>query len=199
LGRYDVVRTQHEDVALEVFYHPEHAFNVQQQLDTLGTALDVESAAFGPFTLHQLRFVEVPAYWPAATSTSGTIVAGEGLGFLTKMTSDSPANVDFPSLIVAHETGHQWWGQQVVPANANGATMVAEMMAQYSALTTMERLDGPEGVRNFLKYELDKYLNARTNGDVPLAQVRGQEDQNVHYHKGGVVMYTLRDYRVSRR
>jgi ABC-2 type transport system permease protein len=192
-GRYAVERAQHGDVALEVYYHPEHAFNVQRQLDALGTALDVYGAAFGPIGLHQLRYVETPAYESVAVSTPGTIVAAEGMGFVSKVTG-SPGSVDYPSYIVAHETGHQWWGLQVAPANADGAYLILETMTQYSALLTMERLQGPEGVRTFLQYELNKYLQSRGTSDVPLAQTRTNKDQYVYYNKGAVVMYTLKDY-----
>ncbi|MBV9359023.1 MAG: hypothetical protein JO023_26240, partial [Chloroflexi bacterium] len=192
-GRYAVERAQHGNVALEVYYHPGHAFNVERQLQALGTSLDVFETAFGPYGLHQLRLVETPAYQTLAVSTSGTIVAAESMGFLSKVTG-APGSVDYPSYIVAHETGHQWWGQEVAPAEADGAYLITETMAQYAALLTMEQLDGPEGVRTFLKYELDKYLGSRASGDVPLAQTRTTNDANVYYHKGAVVMYTLQDY-----
>lgn len=71
--------------------------------------------------------------------------------------------------------------------------MIAETVARYSGLLTIERLHGPEGVRAFLQRELNLYLAARANHDVPLTQVRSQADSGVWYHKGALVMYALHD------
>ena len=38
---------------------------------------------------------------------------------------------------------------------------MVETMAQYSALMVMEEEYGPELMRKFLKYELDRYLRGR--------------------------------------
>jgi ABC-2 type transport system permease protein len=50
-------------------------------------------------------------------------------------------------------------------------------------------------VRRFYDYEMDRYLTARrvfSNREVPLLEV---EDQSfLYYHKGAVVMYTLREH-----
>ena len=48
---------------------------------------------------------------------------------------------------LAHETAHQWWGHAVVPANAEGATMLVESLTKYSELLVMERRYGRPTVR----------------------------------------------------
>ena len=72
--------------------------------------------------------------------------------------------------------------------------MLVETMAQYSALIVMKQIYGEEQIRRFLKYELDAYLSAR-GGEVieelPLYRVENQG--YIHYRKGAVVMYLLRD------
>jgi aminopeptidase N len=58
----------------------------------------------------------------------------------------------------------------------------------------MEQMYGPEQIRKFLKFELDKYLRAR-GGEVleelPLARVENQP--YIHYQKGGLALYLLKD------
>ena len=72
--------------------------------------------------------------------------------------------------------------------------MLSESFAQYSALLVMEKLYGPEQIRKFLKLELDSYLRAR-GGEVveelPLERVENQ--QYIHYAKGSLVMYWLKE------
>jgi aminopeptidase N len=58
----------------------------------------------------------------------------------------------------------------------------------------MERMYGKEQIRKFLKYALDNYLRSR-GGEVveelPLARV--EEQPYLHYHKGSLVMYWLKE------
>jgi aminopeptidase N len=96
--------------------------------------------------------------------------------------------------VTAHEIAHQWWGHQVISANQQGATFLVESLAQYGALMVMEQMYGPEQIRKFLKYELDRYLRARGSEvleELPLVRVEGQP--YIHYQKGGLAMYLLKD------
>jgi aminopeptidase N len=58
----------------------------------------------------------------------------------------------------------------------------------------MEKEYGPQKMRRFLKYELDNYLRGRGTElieEEPLMLVENQ--QYIHYRKGSVVMYALKD------
>jgi aminopeptidase N len=72
--------------------------------------------------------------------------------------------------------------------------MLSETFASYSALLVMEEIYGPDQVRRFLRQELDNYLRSR-GGEVieelPLMRVENQG--YIHYRKGGVAMYFLRN------
>ncbi|WP_232207549.1 M1 family aminopeptidase [Pseudoxanthomonas sp. J35] len=96
--------------------------------------------------------------------------------------------------MTAHEAAHQWWAHQGVGANVQGATMLSESLAQCSVLMVMEQEYGPRQMRRFLKYELDSYLSSRAAErvqELPLALNENQ--QAIHYRKGSVVFYALRD------
>jgi ABC-2 type transport system permease protein len=72
--------------------------------------------------------------------------------------------------------------------------VLSETLAQYSALMVMEKEYGPRKMRKFLKYELDNYLRNRITErreELPLALVENQ--QYIHYNKGSLVWYALRD------
>ena len=73
--------------------------------------------------------------------------------------------------------------------------MLSETMAQYSALMVMEKEFGPANMRKFLEYELNSYLVGRSTErqrELPLELVENQP--YIHYNKGSLVMYALRDY-----
>ena len=98
------------------------------------------------------------------------------------------------ALSPAHEMAHQWWGHQVDGADKQGMTLLTESFAQYSAMLVMEKLYGKEQIRQFLKFELDRYLRERGSElieELPLARVENQS--YIHYRKGAVVMYSLKE------
>lgn len=192
-GDYEVTRDLWNDVAIEVLYHPAHHFNVNRMIDGVKDSLDYYSAAFGPYQYRQMRIIEFPAYSEFAQAFPNTIPFSEGIGFVADVRD--PREFDLPYFVTAHEMAHQWWAHQVMAAHVQGSTMLLETLAQYSALMVMEQRYGPHQIRRFLKMELDSYLQGRTSepvAELPLFRV---EDQSyIHYRKGAVVMYALKDY-----
>ena len=141
---------------------------------------------------HQARILEFPAYSDFAESFANTIPFSESIGFVVDVRD--PDDVDMVTYVTAHEMGHQWWGHQVIAADKQGATMLIESFAQYSAMLTMERLKGPDGLRKFLKYELDAYLRGRgTEAVEELPLDRVEDKAYIHYRKGSVAMWFLAD------
>ena len=72
--------------------------------------------------------------------------------------------------------------------------MLTESLAQYSALMVMEKEYGREHLRRFFKEELDNYLRSRRGEQIeelPLYRVENQP--HIHYRKGALVFYRLRD------
>jgi hypothetical protein len=114
------------------------------------------------------------------------------MGFNARL--DGEEAIDYPFYVTAHEVAHQWWGQQVVGADVQGAGMLHETLAQYSALMVMEDEFGREQMSRVLEYEHDWYLRGRAGErgvEPPLALAERQE--YVYYHKGALAMYALRD------
>ena len=89
---------------------------------------------------------------------------------------------------------HQWWGHQLVGGNTRGASVLSETLAEYSALMVMKKTAGPNKMRRFLRYDLNRYLMGRAeerNRELPLADNERQD--YIHYHKGALAMYLLQD------
>jgi ABC-type transport system involved in multi-copper enzyme maturation permease subunit len=194
-ARYDVRSTVWHstkgDVNLAVYYQRGHEFNVERMLAYMKDSLALFSEKFSPYQFAQARIVEFP-YDRLAESFANTIPYSENIGFIQDYTD--PEKIDFASYVTAHEVAHQWWGHQLVPADQQGAPMLTESLAQYSALLAMESIYGRNQVRHFLKYELDAYLRARGGEaleELPLARV---EDQKyIYYQKGSLAMYWAKE------
>jgi len=191
-ARYEIARDQWDDVELAVYYDAAHAYNVERMMTAMKASLDYFTANFSPFQFRQVRILEFPGYERFAQSFANTIPYSEAIGFIADYRDEE--KIDMVTYVTAHEVGHQWWGHQVISADQQGATFLIESLAQYSALMVMEQMYGPEQIRKFLKYELDRYLRAR-GGEVleelPLERVENQP--YIHYQKGGLALYLLKE------
>ncbi len=191
-ARYNVKTADASGVKLEVYYHPEHAVNVDRMLDAMRTSLDYYRKNFGPYQYPYARIIERPGYGGGANSAAGTIGYSEKVGFV--MDFSDPKQLDFVSYLTAHELAHQYWFHQLMPADMEGAEVLTEGLAQYSALMVMKQRYGAEQVRIFLKYELDQYLQGRRTElaeENPLGRTRNQG--YIHYNKASIVMFLLQD------
>lgn len=192
-AEWEVARDRWNDVEISIYYHPGHEYNVERMIESSKQSLEYFSREFGPYQHSQLRIVEFPRYARFAQSFPNTIPFSESIGFIARL--DDPKEIDYVFYVTAHEIAHQWWAHQVMGANVQGATVTSETMSQYSALMVMEKEYGPEHMRRFLRFELDSYLQGRGGElieEVPLYLVENQG--YIHYRKGSLVTYALRDY-----
>jgi ABC-type transport system involved in multi-copper enzyme maturation permease subunit len=192
-ARYAVKRDKWRDVNLEIYYHPGHEYNLDRMMEGMKLSLDYFSEHFSPYQFHQVRILEFPRYAGFAQAFPNTVPYSEGIGFILR-TTDSDDDLDMPLFVTAHEVAHQWWGHQVVGANMQGSTLFSEGLAEYSALTVMEKRYGRNQAKKFLQNELDRYLGGRSNEtkrEMPLLLVENQP--YIHYNKGSLALYAVRD------
>jgi ABC-2 type transport system permease protein len=192
-ARYAVKRDAWNGIALEVYYDPQHEYNVDRMIYAMKKSLEHFSTAYAPFQFHQMRILEFPDYERFAQSFANTVPFSESIGFIADLRD--PEDIDYVYYVTAHEIAHQWWAHQVIGAFVQGATMLDETFAQYSALMVQEHEYGAQKMRKFLKYELDRYLTGRSSEVVEEMPLALNENQAyIHYRKGSVVMYSLKDY-----
>jgi ABC-type transport system involved in multi-copper enzyme maturation permease subunit len=191
-ARWEVKRGEWRGLPIEIYYDAKHAYNVDRMIDATRKSLDYFSANFSPYQHRQVRILEFPRYARFAQSFANTIPFSESIGFIADLRD--PDDIDYVFYVTAHEMAHQWWGHQVIGAGVQGQTLIMESLSQYSALMVMEKEYGREHMRRFLRYELDRYLRGRGGElveELPLMRV---EDQAyIHYSKGSLVLYRLRD------
>jgi hypothetical protein len=181
-----------DEVAIEVYYL--HDYNVDTMIRSVKNSLAYFSEQFSPYQYRQFRILEFPRYQGTfAQSFPNTIPFSEAIGFVADLRD--PKEIDYVYYVTAHELAHQWWGHQVLGADVQGSTMIVESLAQYSALMVMEKEYGADHMKRFLEFELDRYLQGRGGeliDELPLFLVENQP--YIHYRKGSVVLYALKDY-----
>ena len=192
-ARYVVARSEWNGISIEVYSLKEHPWNVPKMLNSVKKSFAYYIQNFGPYPHKQARIIEFPRIAAFAQAFPGTMPYSESIGFIANL--EHPDDIDFVFYVVGHEMAHQWWAHQVVGANMQGATLLSETMAQYSALMTMEKEYGRDAMRKFMQYEMDNYLRSRGTEllkERPLSRVEGSQGY-IHYRKGSVVMYYLRE------
>ena len=197
-GRYAVRHAGEGDIGIDVYYDPQHAWNVDRILHAAQQSLAYDKAHFGPYQFKQLRLVEVPYnYAIGAAAYPGVIVMRETSagGFLTDL--DHPGQLDSVYGLLAHEISHQWWPYQALPANVRGLNMITESFAQYTSLILMKHRYGAAPLRKVFAQDLQLYLNGRRRArspESPLVDTGGAAQGYIYYDKGALAFYTLQDY-----
>lgn len=192
-ARYQVAREDWNGVKLEVYYHQDHPWNVPKMQKSIRKSLEYCTTHFGPYAHKQARIIEFPRVATFAQAFPGTMPYSESIGFIANLKDEE--DIDMVYYVVAHEMAHQWWAHQVIGANMQGATLLSETMAQYTALMIMEKEYGRDMMRKFLSYEMDGYLRNRGREllkERPLLKVESSQGY-IHYRKGSVILYQLKD------
>ena len=192
-ARYEVAKRDWNGISLEVYYTPQHAYNVEMMLDAIQKSLEYYTENFGPYYHKEARIIEFPRYSTFAQAFPGTMPYSEAFGFISNLEDEDGNNVI--DAVIAHEMAHQWWAHQEIPAKMQGGTMLTESFSEYSSLMVMKQTSDDMKMKNFLKYDFNRYLRGRsreTQKEVPLYKVENQG--YIHYGKGSLIMYALQDY-----
>lgn len=190
-AKYEVDRSKYEDVDVEIYHHAEHPWNVPRMSKGVKDALEYCSQNFGPYLHKQARIIEFPRVATFAQAFPGTMPYSESIGFIANL--NKPDDIDMVYYIVCHEIAHQWWAHQVIGARMQGATLLSETLAQYTALMIMKKEFGEEMMHKFLRYEMNNYLRSRgleRMKERPLLNVDPNQGY-IHYQKGSLAIYYL--------
>jgi ABC-2 type transport system permease protein len=178
-----------QPVAIEIFHHPTHPANLERMVRGVRASLDSHTRHFGAYPHRQLRLVEFPSTGGGLglTSYPGTIKYSEGFALVRP--GDDP-RVDLPFAVIAHEIGHQWFGHQLVPAEVEGAPLLTESLAWYSAMQTIEETLGREPLTRLLDVMRREYMAPHQTRQVSLLRAVDHIDG---YRTGPFAMHALRE------
>ncbi len=195
-GRYEVKKEMFNGISLEIYYHKQHTFNLDRMMKGMKASLNYNSENFSPYQFRQARIIEFPRTGGTfAQAFANTMPFSEGIGFIADVDDTDDNGVDYPFAVTAHEVAHQWWAHQVIGADVLGATLLSESMSEYVSLKVIEKVQGKNKMRTFLKEALDGYLLQRTLERKRENALMYNDGQGyIHYQKGSMVLYALSDY-----
>lgn len=189
-ARYAVHRAAWRDVAIEIFHHPAHAANLERMVRGARASLDYHTRHFGPYPHRQLRMIEYPSSGSGLRLTAFESAIRYSEGYALVRPGDDPRQIDLPFAVMAHEMGHQWWGHQIVPARVEGAPVLSESLAWYSAMLVIEETLGRDHLIRLLDIMRSQYLAPHQTREVPLLRAVDQLDA---YRTGPFAMFALRE------
>jgi ABC-2 type transport system permease protein len=188
-ANYAVREGRWKNVAIQIYHHPGHTANLDRILRSVQASLDYYSRAFGPYPWGYIRLVENPVRRMGAHADAASIDYGQGFS-LFKPGKD-PQVLDFPFAVIAHEVAHQWWGAQLPYAFAEGAGLLTESPAWYSAMGVVEETHGREHLRKLLRFFRQPYPIAPVQQSTPLLRGVGRY---AAYRRGPFALHALSEY-----
>lgn len=184
---------------VSVFYSRRTPENVDSMVDALAAARKRYAAWFGPYPWANLRVTEFPGLSEYAQGFPGNISFSEGIGFLARPLrrhDEQESTLDVPYYIVAHEAGHQWWGNIVMPGKGPGGNIVSEGLAEFSAVMLVHHELGQRQAQTLRRRWERGYTDGRSeDNERPINRTDGSRpgDQVVTYQRSGFVLWMLRD------
>ncbi len=190
-ARYAVHKARWKDIEIEVLHHPGHAWNVERMAKAVAVSLDYHTRNFGPYPYRQVRLVEFPRTSGGGvrlTALPGMIIYTESFSFANPQ--EDRRDIDYPFAILAHEVAHEWWGHQLVPAIVEGAPLLTESLAWYSAMNAVEETYGREHLERLVEVMRREYLKPRATAEVSLLRAVDRFEVS---RTGPFAMYALRE------
>ena len=189
--------------AATVFYSARTPHNVETMVKALSAARKSYAAWFGPYPWENLRVTQFPGLAGYAQGFPGNISFSEGIGYMSRPVTkgadgylDEEGAIDVAFYIVAHESGHQWWGNIVMPGKGPGGNIISEGLAEFSALMLVHHELGEEQAKTLRRRWEKAYTEGRrADNERSINRTDGSRpgDQVVTYNRAGLVFWMLRD------
>jgi ABC-2 type transport system permease protein len=179
-----------------VFHSPRTPWNVPTMVKALDAARRRYSEWFGPYPWRDLKLTQFPGLASYAQGFPGNISFSESIGFLSKPAGGGDDDLDSAFYIVAHEAGHQWFGNKVTPGAGPGGNIISEGLANFAALMLSFHEKGDHERQVLLRrWESNYALTRRADAERPIHRTDGSRpgDETVTYDRAGFVFWMLRD------
>jgi len=181
-----------------VYHNKQTSYNVPTMVRALDAARKNYSGWFGEYPWKNLRVTQFPALASYAQGFPGNISFAENIGFLSEPIQETKesGSLDAAFYIVAHEAGHQWWGNIVMPGKGPGGNIISEGLAEFSALMLIHHELGEEQGKTLRRRWEQNYVEGRSaDNERPINRIDGSRpgDSVVTYPRAGLVFWMLRD------
>jgi ABC-2 type transport system permease protein len=192
-ANYQLYQEEHEGHALQVYYKAGHDHNINSMLEGLKAALSHHTKLLGAYPYQQIRIVEFPFREGNTTATlaANNMLASENLFGVNRSAMEH--KIQLPFYIIAHEITHEWFGNQLMPADVEGSRMLTESITEWLSLRIYHEHFGAEMAERFLSVQYDRYHRGRIqepDTERPLYKVLSHQEY-ISYGKGAIAFHVL--------
>jgi hypothetical protein len=139
---------------------PDPARNAQIVADQAVRTIDYLSPRIGPFPFATLSLTQNPGTdsqgWPGLVYLSSYVFLTPAERWRGRIKPDAPAEILYNRVMAAHETAHQWWGDNIFWRSYRDQ-WIMEALANYCALMQLEA-DDPDSFRILMETYRDQLL-----------------------------------------
>jgi hypothetical protein len=176
-------------VKIKIYYHPDHEQILDHIVPAVKASLNYHTKRFSAYPFTHITVAERGGTGRELSAEAAFIDYGEGF---TRFDPDQgEENADIPFAVTAHEMGHQWWGGQIHYAMSEGAALLSESLAWYSAMGVVEDTYGREHLERLRGFFRQPYPIPPIRQSVPLLRA---VDPYASYRKGPFAMYAMSEY-----
>ncbi len=186
---FERLEEYYKDIKIHLYFNKGHDQNTESMVAGLKAALKYNTKWFGKYPFEQVRIVEYPFNEGdyTATLTTNNIPTSEMLFNMNLATMKDKINLPF--YVMAHELTHQWFGNKILPADAEGAKMLTESLTEYITLNIYRDHFGEEMANVFLEAQENRYQRGKKSAkqeERPLYKVLSHQEY-IAYGKGAIV------------
>ena len=186
-----------------VYFSRRTPHNVDTMVKALSAARKNYGGWFGEYPWTNLRVTQFPGLAGYAQGFPGNISFSEGIGYLAKPLGGAEGEdgedadtLDIAFYIVAHEAGHQWWGNIVMPGRGPGGNIISEGLAEFSSLMLVHHeLGEDQGMALRRRWERAYAFGRSPDDERSINRTDGTRpgDQVITYNRAGFAFWMLRD------
>ena len=194
-GVFSTLKENYKGIDFEIFHHKKHDQNIGKMMDGLKNAIDYNTKYFSPYPYKNARIIEFPRSEGTFATVMANSISMSEVRFVTNHVEDVE-KVDLSFYVAVHELTHVWFGNQLIPANADGAKMLTESITEYISLQIYRKYYSEEKAFNFLQLQRKRYLEgrARDNKDEVALQFVKPNQMYIDYGKGTMAFNMLSHY-----
>ena len=192
---YELQKKDWKGIELQVYHSPNHSNLAPTFLAAMKASLEYYNEQFGKYPHSQLSMVESAGLQGMATSYPTTIAYSPEFARMQPELDTRGFNLAYA--VTAHEVAHQWWANRLVPAYAEGAPLLTESLAWYSALNVVEKAKGKAHLDSLISIMRESYERAgqekqKKSKDVSFNSLVKATDWLSAYRTGPLKMYDMR-------
>ena len=189
-GNYQLSEASQGNQQLKIYHHADHVQVIPSLKSGWKAAVRLNQKIFGLEPAANWNMIEYPVQLGSAnTLICRSLLLSEELFAVDPLAENQ---IDFPFYIAAHECTHHWFGNRLMPAAGNGATMLTESLTEYLSLHAYEQKYGPTAALQLLKMQHQRYFRGRTNNEheETLAEVMPVSEY-LAYGKGAIAFNAI--------